>query len=193
MFPQGSVLGPLLFNIFINGLFFIVQEIDVCNYADDNTLHIQIDALMEKLEYAVEKALDWFELNGMKLNSSKCHLLVCEHKYESMICKIGNVPVIKKHKVKLLGFSIEFELTFDSHLKSICKKASAKLNALSGQCAILPFYRRKMMMKAFFDSQFSHCPLVWMFHSRSINTKINSLHYRALRMTIQDDTFDNYY
>ena len=43
-------------------------------------------------------------------------------------------------------------------------------------------------MKAFFDSKFSHCPLVLMFHSRSINTKINNLHYRALRMTSQDDT-----
>ena len=43
-------------------------------------------------------------------------------------------------------------------------------------------------MKDFFDSQFSHCPLVWMFHSRSINTKINNLHYPALRMIYQDDT-----
>ena len=50
-----------------------------------------------------------------------------------------------------------------------------KLNALSRQCAILPFYRRKMCMNAFFNSQFSHCSLVWMSHSRSINTKINNL------------------
>ena len=45
-----------------------------------------------------------------------------------------------------------------------------------------------MLMKAFLDSQFPHCPLVWMFHNRSINTKINNLHYRALRLTSQDDT-----
>lgn len=189
--PQGSVLGPLLFNIFINDLFFIVQDTNICNYADDNTLHtsdIRIDELMEKLEFAVEKALDWFEHNGMKLNSGKCHLLVCGHKYESMICKIGTAQVIEEHSVKLLGISIDAELTFESHLKSICKKASAKLNALSRLCTILPFYRRKLLMNAFFDSQFSHCPLVWMFHSRSINTKINNLHYRALRMIYQDDT-----
>ena len=68
----------------------------------------------------------------------------------------------------------------------ICKTASKKLNALSRQCAILPFYRRKMLMNAFFDSQFSYCPLIWMFHNRSINTKINKLQYRALRLIYQD-------
>ena len=79
------------------------------------------------------------------------------------------------------------KLSFEIHLHSICKKVSKKLNALSRQCAILPFYRRKMLMNAFFNSQFSHCPLLWMFHSRCINTKINNLHFRALRMIYQDD------
>ena len=52
---------------------------------------------MKKLENAAEKAIDWFEYNGMKLNSSKCHLLVCGHKYESMIAKIGNEQIIETH------------------------------------------------------------------------------------------------
>ena len=42
-------------------------------------------------------------------------------------------------------------------------------------------------MQAFFNSRFSYCPLVWMFHSRQINTKINNLHYRALRMVYMDE------
>ena len=85
--PQGSVLGPLLFNIFINDLFFIIKGTDICNYADDNTLYtsdMKLDTLMEKLECAVKESIDWFENNGMKLNSSKRHLLVCGHKFERM-------------------------------------------------------------------------------------------------------------
>ena len=189
--PQGSVLGPLLFNLFINDFFYLINESDVCNYADDNTLHacdLSLSKLMDKLEGAAESAICWFKNNGMKLNSSKCHLLVGGHKYEQMIGTIGNSKVIESHIVKLLGIFIDSDLTFNHHINLICKKASTKLNALSRQCAILPFPKRKMLMQAFFSSRFAYCPLVWMFHSRKLNTKINRLQYRALRIVYRDET-----
>ena len=70
----------------------------------------------------------------------------------------------------------------------MCKKASQKLNALSRLCAIIPFEKRRILMQAFFISQFSYSPLVWMFHSWNINTRINYLHFRALRMVYRDNT-----
>ena len=188
--PQGSVLGPLLFNLFINDLFYIIKT-DICNYADDNTPYTSdmcLDKLMEKLECATKCAMDWFQYNGMKLNSDKCHLLVCGHKFESMICKIDDTQVIETNIVKLLGIQIESKLTFKNHMETICKKASQKLNALSRLCTIMPFHRRKVLMQAFFNSQFSYCPLVWMFHGRKINTRIDNLHFRALRMIYLDET-----
>ena len=160
--PQGSVLGPLLFNIFINDLFFVICDTDVCNYADDNTIYccdMKLDTLMEKLECDVENAIEWFESNGMMLNSGKCHLLVCGNKFESMIGKIGNSKLIEEKSVKLLGINIDSDLKFENHMKSICKTASKKLNALARQRAFLPFHRRRMLMKAFFESQFSHCAI----------------------------------
>ena len=109
---------------------------------------------------------------------------MCGHKFECMICKIENSRVIETHLVKLLGINIESELTFNNYMEAVCKKTSQKLNALSRLCAIIPFLKRKILMHAFFDSQFSYSRLVWMFHSRRINTKINNLHYRALCMII---------
>ena len=82
---------------------------------------------------------------------------------------------------------MESELTFNKHMDLVCKKASQKLNALSRMYVFIPFNKRKMLLNAFFSSQFSFSPLVWMFHNRRINAKINNLHYRALRMIYMDE------
>ena len=157
--PQGSVLGPLLFNLFINDLFYIIKT-DICNYADNNTpfsCDMSLDTLMAKLESATKSALDWFHNNGMKLNAKKCQLLVSGHKFENMVCKIENSQLIETHMATLLGIDIDSELTFNTHMKKLCKKASQKLNALSRLCAFLPFQRRNILMNALFDSQVSYC------------------------------------
>ena len=70
--------------------------------------------------------------------------------------------IIEINLVKLLGINIESELTFNKHMEIVRKKASQKLNALSRLCAFIPFHKRKLLMNAFFESQFSYSPLVWM-------------------------------
>ena len=107
--PQGSVLGPLLFNIYINDLLFFVVNTDVCNYADDTTLYtcdLSLSSLMHRLAKDASIAVEWFAYNNMKLNPDKCHILTSGFKHEVMIANIENALVIEAQKVRLLGINM---------------------------------------------------------------------------------------
>ena len=117
-----------------------------------------------------------------------------EIRYSAVTELIGNVDnhfIIESHKlyydkVKLLGIEIDSDLKFKDHINSICDTVSKKINALSRQCNVLPFNRRKHLMQAFFYSQFSYCPLVRMFCNQNQNSRINKLHHRALRVVYRN-------
>ena len=92
---------------------------------------------------------------------------------------------------KLLGIIFDHGLTFNNHISELCTKASQKLHALSRVCYITSFTQRKvimqtLIMQAFIHSQLGYCPLVWMFHSRKLNSRINNIHERALRIVYKD-------
>ena len=124
----------------------------------------------------------------MKLNADKCHFLVPGTLDEHLWINVGGELIWESSHGKLLGITIDKNLNFKAHLKEICKKASAKVTALARVVRLLPFFRRRMLLKSFIESQFSYCPLVWMFCSRQMNRRINHIHERALRLTYGDYT-----
>ena len=182
--PRVQYCGPLLFNIYLNDLFFILKDTNICNFADDTNPYVSdlcLKTVMEKLEEDSEIAITWFECNYMKLNTDKCHLLVSGHKFEEMWLKVGKDHIWESKEVKLLGLTIDNELKFEKHVSSLCLKANRKLSALSRMGKFLSFAKKRILYKSFVESQFKYCPLIWMFHSRTCNTKINRLHERALK------------
>ena len=131
--PQGSILGPLLFNIFLCDLFLFLHDISVANYADDNTPYctrLKVLDVLIKLENVAETLLQWFKDNRMKAYPDKYHLLIKNTK-ESFQINIGNETVSNSQYEKLLGIKVDHELNFNEHVSSLCKKVSQKLNALS--------------------------------------------------------------
>ena len=76
--PQGSILGPLLFNAYICDLFFEVSDLEYTSFADDTTPYSclpEMIHILEKLEKGIQSMFDWFSENFLKANADKCHLI----------------------------------------------------------------------------------------------------------------------
>ena len=72
-------------------------------------------------------------------------------------------------------------------MTTLSKKSGRKLSALSGISNYMSFEKKRILLKAFVESQFGYCSLTWMFHSRKANAKINHIHERALRIVYKDN------
>ena len=185
--PQGSILGPLLFNLFLCDLFLFVEEVDIMSYADDNTPYVcseNVDVTLEKLEEVGKVLFEWFSNNFLKANADKCHLILSTD--EPFSINIDNEVIKNSNNKKLLGINLNNRISFDTHVANICNRVSKKLHALARILQFMNIHKRRMTMKAFLASKFGYCPLAWMFHSRKLNSRINKLHERALRIVYQD-------
>ena len=185
--PQGSILGPLLFNIYMCDLFLCDCETIIINYADDTTLYAcepNIGLVLSKLEKDTSTVFTWFQNNYLKVNSGKSQLFTTSDNIQHINVG-GNHLSSSKHE-ELLDILTDHKLTFEKHLLNIVQKVNQKLHALARISKFMPRKKLRIIMKAFLSSQFAYCPLMWMFHSRQINHKINNLHERALRIVYND-------
>ena len=165
-------MGPLLFNIYENDLFFTLFSVNACNFADDATpflCDLNLEAALTQLEECSELVIAWLQNNYMKLNTDKCHLLMAGHRFEHTWVRVGSYKKWEDHSVKLLGVSIDNELKFDKHVLNVIRKANSKLSARSRLTKFITLQKKRMLYKAFVEYQFKYCPLTWMFHGRKTN------------------------
>ena len=185
--PQGSVLGPLLFNIDLTDLFYECEDSNISNYADDTTPYAcgeNIRVVISELQSLAFGLFKWFEKNHMKANPGKSHILLSNKKTEKV--NINDVVLTSGFEEKLLGVTLDSEVKFEKYITDICNKASQKIHVLSRITSYTSLNKRRLLMKTFVESQFNYCPLIWIFHSRRLNNKINNVHEKALRIVYSD-------
>ena len=131
-----------------------MNDVEFDSYADENTVFFVGDDVnvILKLQNTSKILSKWFSNNQMKANSDKCHF-ICSSSVKTCIT-IENEQIRNSFCEKLLGVFFNSKSTFQSHIDNICKKASQKLSAMFT----------------------SYCTLIWKYHKRTYNNKINRLH-----------------
>ena len=185
--PQGSILGPVLFNLFINDFYSFIENTNPHGYADDNTLSKVSntkDEMVSSLTKDADISIDWLANNDMIANPSKFQAIfpTKQKDQQSISIQVKEKAISSQNEVEILGLTIDKNLKFEKYISKICQSASGQLHALYRLNRYLKPETRSSVINSFILSNFSYCPLVWCFLSARQASKIDKIIEKSLRI-----------
>ena len=179
---QGSILGLILLNIFINDLLLFINEAKLVNFAGDDTIYAakrDVNELLRLLEKESEVAIKWFGDSNMIVNPKTFQTFHC-------CLTINSAEIKSKESVTLLGIEIDNKLNFEKNVSAICKKANNQPNAISRIGTDRGQKEKEILIKSFVYSNFNYGPLIWHFTTcKGINKK-EKVQERSLKFVLND-------
>lgn len=188
--PQGSVLGPLLFLIYINDLPNCLERTTARLFADDTNITASGKSIEEAevaLNYDLHNIKEWLLANKLCLNIVKTEYILIGSRYkineltEQPRVFIGDEPVRRVSETKALGVKIDQFLTWDSHIDSISKKISAGISAIRKIREFTDCSTLKLVYSGLIQPHFDYCCEVWNSIGRVQFERLQKLHNRCAR------------
>ena len=201
--PQGSILGPLLFVLFINDMFSCVSEgTNIALYADDTKIWREIFSYSDHqiLQNDINNLFEWSVRNKMRFHPAKCKALSVTMQRNILDNLPFNVFLYELHHTTIdyiysqtdLGVDINTRLNFNAHCNKLLSKASSNLGLLRRTCHFIADKRQKRSFYlAIVRSLFEHCSVVWSPQYATNIEKFSAFQKRAVKW-IYGETFASY-
>ena len=195
--PQGSIIGPLLFVLFINDIFEVVSEdTSISLYADDTkickTIRSKLD--MDQLQLDIDNLNTWAITNLMKFHPDKCKVLSVYNSSKSYLenppsYSLDSVPLENIGVEKDLGVDTASNLSWKHQIDRICSKASQKLGMLRRSCNFLTSNskRARTIYITIVRSIFEHCSVIWRPTNKTLITKVENVQKRAIKWVLNEE------
>ena len=171
--PQGSILGPLLFIIYINDIPEISSFAKFILYADDANIILtaaSIDEIGKQLEMLIDNLVKWVNSNGLALNLKKTKYMIFSRTDNIELqtpLVISNIPIERKCEVRFLGVIIDETLNWTRHIKTVSSKMARYVGIMYKIKKTLPLNARLQIYHSFIQSHLNFCSLVWGFAAKS--------------------------
>ena len=192
--PQGSVLGPLLFSIYITDLPLHITSAECDMLADDTTIHTSgqdVPAITTVLQSCLSDVVEWTHLNHMSLNLSKTKYMILTTRQKRQLLhspsahlSVGNQQTTEVSDHKVLGVTIDNNLTWGPHIRDLCKTTAKNVYQSANIKHFLNFHARKTFFQAHIQSGIDYASTVWDSASDSLQKPLKSLHRRAIKLAL---------
>ena len=202
--PQGSVLGPILFSLYVGPLYDITVQhgIRAHFYADDTQLYIAIDPrsdtslALKTVESCLEHIKKWMKHNFLKLNDDKTEMLLVGsrsnlRKCQSVSIIFGATIVESRSEVKNLGSIFDSELTMDSFISAKCSSAAYYLRCISRIRKYLDTESTKTLIHAFVTSRLDYANSLLISANKSSIARLQVIQNRAARLIAKSQFKDH--
>jgi hypothetical protein len=185
--PQGSILGPLLFLIYINDLHNAVTDTEPILFADDNTLAYAsntLQSLFSTINRSLVELNSWLVANKLTINTSKTNYILFKNNLSITphpILFINNIPIKQVTEAPILGVTIDQNLSFKSHIASLRKKLASSLFIFARIRYNLPSVTARLLYNSLFKSHLTYCTSIWGNACPTYLHPIHILHNKFLK------------